>query len=132
MKQTLSYHGAVLAYDIDAQGIVSNAQYLNYLHQARVAIFKAKQIDFFELHNKGYDLVLAHCDIHFKSSLKPHERFYINSSYEFVGKMRLVFQHELFRDHDQQLVTKAIATIACVNTHTGKPCVLKEIFSHEF
>jgi YbgC/YbaW family acyl-CoA thioester hydrolase len=122
-----TWQSEVMIYDLDVQGIVSNAHYLNYLHQARVKMFQTVAIDFSEWHHRGFDLVVVHTDIHYKVPLRAGDKFTVHSRGELQGRLRVVFRHEIYRDSDARLTTQAVSTIACLNTQTGKPCMPEEL-----
>jgi acyl-CoA thioester hydrolase len=121
------WESEVRGYELDAQGIVNNANYFHYFDHVRIQHFFSKGIDWKSWHDEGHDLVLAHVDLDFKSSLKAHDKFYVISKLERVGKLRIVFQQSLFTQPDDRLVAQATNTVACVSRKNGKPCMPKHL-----
>ena len=76
-----SYHldFSVRDYELDLQGIVNNAVYLNYLEHARHEFLKSKGLDFNELHLQGYDAVVVRSEVDYKKSLRSGDEFTVET-----------------------------------------------------
>lgn len=107
--------------EIDIQNIVNNAAYLQYFDWARIQHLLLKGIDWEEWHRNGFNLVLIHVDMAIKQSLKAHDKFYIKSTYEKSGRLKVIFDQTIYKTSDDTLVAKAINTLACVSVQNGKP-----------
>lgn len=107
-------------YECDIQGIVNNSVYLNYLEHARHEFLIAKGLDFAELASQGINLVVTRTEIDYKSSLKSGNRFFVESIYQPVSKVRFQFEQKIFRRDDMQLMVKALVTGASINNQ-GRP-----------
>ena len=66
-------------YELDLEGIVNNAVYLNYLEHARHLFMQQLGLDFSELHYQGIDAVVTRIKIDYLSPLKSGDRFLIKS-----------------------------------------------------
>lgn len=115
-----TWHAEVRGYELDLQGIVNNAVYLQYLDQTRILYLLSKGIDWQQWHQDGYNLVVNHIDLSFKHSLKQHDRFYVTAKVEIQGRLKIVFHQSIFKEN-QTLVAVAKVTCVCVSTSTGKP-----------
>lgn len=115
----------VHANDLDIQKIVNNAAYMQYLHLARVQQFQLLGIDWEQWHNRGYNLVLAHADMHFKAPLVADDEFAVVSTVSRKGKLKIVFHQEIFRTSDNKCVLSSVNTVVCVDIKTGKPCFVE-------
>jgi len=122
------WENEVRDYEVDALGIVNNAHYFHYFDHCRVKHFQATGHDWFELHQRGFDIVLSHVDMQFKSPLRGHDRFYIESRYCFEGRLKLVFHQALYRQPGNQLAVKSVNTLVCVNTETQRPVRFSSCF----
>ena len=120
------WHSEVRGYEIDLQGIVNNAVYLQYLDHTRVLHLASKKIDWQTWHKNGYNLVVNHIDLHFKQPLRQHDQFYVTSRMEKVGRLKIVF-HQSIHKSDHILIASAINTCVCVNIATGKPAAPPEL-----
>ncbi|QBR83456.1 acyl-CoA thioesterase [Legionella israelensis] len=123
-----TWSSQVRAYEVDAQGIVNNAQYLSYFDNARTLQLMACGINWVELSHKGFNLILARAEIQFIKSLKAFQSFHIVSEVEQRGKLRLIFHQTLFVDNDTP-ACKGINTVVCVDNQRNKPVAIDTIFS---
>lgn len=126
LNNKFTWQSEVRGYELDLQGIVNNAVYLQYFDHVRVQHMMARGLDWQAWHHKGYNLVLIHVDMELKKSLQGYDKFYITSSIEMHGRLRVIFHQEIYRD-DHQLIAKAKNTIACVEIKTGKPVMPDEL-----
>lgn len=118
-------------YECDAQGIVNNAVYMNYLENARNRYITALGYSLYELFQKGEAPVLAHADLSFKRSLQGGEVYEVHTTPELKGSMRVVFVQDIYRvgkcvgydDIEEyinhELCVKASMTVAVL--HEEKP-----------
>ena len=114
-------------YECDLLGVVNNAVYQNYLEHARHAFIKTKGLDFANLYQKGYSLVLTKAELDYKYSLRSADQFVVRLRFGFQGKIRFVFEQDIFRLPDEQLVLSAKMTGTCINSQTGRPFFPEEV-----
>lgn len=107
--------------EVDLQGIVNNSNYFIYMAHARHKHLKQLGIDFAELHQDGYNLVLFQTNMTFKDSLSSGDSFTVTSKLEMDGKIKLKFIQEVIRNSDQKIVTIAEHIGTCVMIATGRP-----------
>jgi len=120
---------SVRDYECDLQGIVNNAVYLHYLEHARHTFLLERNIDFAKLHNEGIDLIVSRIEIDYKLSLTSGERFLIRSSMHREGHLRVVFDQEIRRIPDDNLVVKA--KVIGVGLRNGRPIRVTDIEGFE-
>ncbi len=120
-QQIFIWKGEVRDSELDAQGIVNNAVYFNYMEHARHKYAKSLGIDFFEMHKQGFDLVLVHTEIDYKAPLKSGDEFIVNSKLEVYGRIRFIFIQEIIRKSDCKIVAFGKNTVTCINRATGRP-----------
>jgi acyl-CoA thioester hydrolase len=120
-----TWHAEVRGYELDLQGIVNNAVYLQYFDHARVSYLMSKGIDWEIWHHQGYNFVVHHVDLHFKRSLRQHDQFYVTATVEKQGRLKVVFHQSIYRI-DNTLIATAITTCVCVSTSTNKPAAPSE------
>ena len=97
MSATFELEMEVRDYELDFQGIVNNAVYLNYLEFTRHKYLDAKGLNFVDLHRNGIDLVVSRNEIDYKQSLRAGDRFIVTVNTEMVGHVRLVFHQQILR-----------------------------------
>lgn len=124
----LSWNGEVRAHEIDAQGIVNNAHYFCYFDHVRTLQVKALGIDWVDLSKAGFDLVLVHAELSYHRSMRAFQCFQIKSCLEQVGKLKWVFDQQLF-DAENQLVCKGLNTVVCLDRQRNKPVSFDKIYT---
>ena len=127
IEEVYTWEGEVRDNETDLQGIVNNANYFIYMAHTRHKHLKMLGVDFAEVAQKGYNLVLVHTDMSFKDSLKSGDRFSVTSKIETKGKIRMAFIQKVIREFDKKVVAEAINTATCIHTQTGRPKFPEEI-----
>lgn len=112
-------------YEIDLQGIVNNATYLNYLEHTRHTFLKSKNIDFAVLHAEGIDLLIARNEINYRHSLISGDHFVVRLNTVREGPLRIIFEQDIFKLPDNKLV--AHSKVTGVGTRRGRPIKLEDI-----
>lgn len=129
---TSTWHADVRNYEVDAQGIVNNAVYMNYLDNARVQYLHQHTIDWQDWHKQGIDIVLYSSELRYHTALHECDRFYITTSCTLSGRLKLVFNQLITNTADGSLVLHATNTVVCVDRLHNKPCLPNDIKSHLF
>jgi acyl-CoA thioester hydrolase len=115
--------------ELDIQNIVNNAFYLQYFDHTRIQQLLSKGIDWEEWHRNGFNFVLFHVDMAIKQSLKAHDKFYVKSSYEKSGRLKIIFDQTIYKTSNNTLVAKAINTLVCVSVKNGKPVMPEQLLT---
>jgi len=119
-------------YELDMEGVVNNAQYLNYLEHARHEFLKTLNIDFSKLVESGLNLIVVRSEVDYKAPLKSGMEFTIKTRFEKLSRIKVVFFQDIFLKPDHKLMTGAKIIGACINNE-GRPVFPKEwndIFDH--
>jgi acyl-CoA thioester hydrolase len=126
-NETYIWEGEVRDNETDLQGIVNNSNYFIYMAHTRHKHLKELGIDFAEMSEQGYNLVLVHSDISFRDSLKSGDWFTVTSRAETSGKIRVAFLQQVIRKSDNKVVAEAVNTATCIHTESGRPRFPEEI-----
>ncbi|BBP42538.1 acyl-CoA thioesterase [Thiosulfativibrio zosterae] len=105
-------------YECDLQGVVNNSVYQNYLEHARHEFLLENQVDFAGLAAQGIDLMVARVEVDYKSSLRPHDDFYVTVAVEAEGRVKAIFVQHIYKS-DGTLVVSARTT--GVTVKAGRP-----------
>lgn len=97
-------------YECDLQGIVNNAVYQNYLEHARHEFLNSRGLDFSELTALGVIIVVIRAELDYKQALRPGERFSVSVSVKKLGRLKVVFEQEIRRLSDNELMLEAKIT----------------------
>tara|TARA_B110000444_G_C18757815_1_gene556036 strand:+ start:568 stop:963 length:396 start_codon:yes stop_codon:yes gene_type:complete len=111
MKNTLfTVESQVRDYECDLQGIVNNAVYQHYLEHARHECLNSKGLSFAELTALGVIIVVIRAELDYRQALRPGDRFSVSVSAKKMGRLKLVFEQEIRRLTDNELMLEAKIT----------------------
>lgn len=114
-------------YEVDAEGIVNNANYLHYLEHTRHEFCDGAGLSFREMHQRGIDPVLSRVEIDYKSPLTLGESFVSKLNMRRRGPI-FVFEQDIYKT-DGTPVVKALVSVACLeNGRLSRGDVLAEAF----
>lgn len=101
--------------EIDAQGIVNNANYFVYMAHCRHKYLHQVGINFAEMAKANQNLLLIATTMEFKKPLRANEAFYVTCQLvPSDSKLRFAFEQEV-RNAKDELCVKAINTGVCVD-----------------
>lgn len=104
-------------YELDAEGIVNNANYLHYLELTRHEFCEWAGVSFAGMRRKGIDPVLSRVEIDYMVPLRGDDRVVSRLSLIRKGP-RFIFCQNLYRESDMLLSAHAI--VSCVTMENGK------------
>ncbi|MFW5755571.1 MAG: acyl-CoA thioesterase [Tangfeifania sp.] len=116
-------------YECDIQGIVNNSVYQNYLEHCRHKFLEKIGLSFAQLHNNGVDAVVIRAELNYKFPLRPGDSFIVRLKMAKQGRLRIIFNQQVIRKHDNKLMVDARITAAL--TRNGRP-VSPEILENKF
>lgn len=100
-------------YELDAEGIVNNANYLHYLEHTRHQFCTQNGISFAEMQERGIIPVLNKVEIEYKTPLRSGDSFVSKLNLERKGP-RFVFYQDIFKP-DGTMVVKAVVSCVCLS-----------------
>ncbi|MFC1477902.1 acyl-CoA thioesterase [Candidatus Margulisiibacteriota bacterium] len=118
---------SVRDYECDLQGVVNNSTYFNYLEHARHEYLHFIGVNFTEMYNKGYNLVVTRAEADYKYPLTSGDKFYITVRMEQESRIRFAFYQDIFRASDDKPVIKAKIVGTSLDAKTGRPCLPEEL-----
>ena len=114
-------------YEVDAEGIVNNANYLHYLEHTRHEFCQFAGFTFREMHSQGIDPVLRKVEIEYLTPLGLGEEMISKLNISRKGA-RFIFQQDIYKP-DGTPVVKSIVTVACLeNGRVGRGELLAQKF----
>ena len=100
-------------YELDAEGIVNNANYLHYLEHTRHQFCTQNGISFAEMQERGIIPVLNKVELEYKTPLRSGDSFVSKLNLERKGA-RFVFHQDIFKP-DGTMVVKAVVSCVCLS-----------------
>lgn len=113
-------------YECDMDHVVNNAVYLNYLEHARHEFLMGLGIQFGELSKQGISLVVTRIEADFRASLTTGDTFFVRTSFNRKGRIRLQFNQSVYRTPDNRLMLSAVVTGTALNER-GRPEIPPEL-----
>ncbi|MCM1450198.1 MAG: acyl-CoA thioesterase [Clostridiales bacterium] len=105
-------------YELDVEGIVNNANYLHYLELTRHDFCETAGYTFQQMHEQGYDPVLARAEINYMTPLRMGDT--MTSCLNVCRRgPRYFFEQDIFRKSDGAQCIHAIITVVIL--HDGRP-----------
>jgi len=115
-------------YELDAQGIVNNSVYQNYLEHARHEFLFHHGVDFADFAAKGILLVVKSLEMNFKTSLTSRDKFKVEVLAVKEGNLKVVFKQNIIRLSDNKTALSAeVKGVCLVNGRPVKPETLPEV-----
>ncbi|MDE6131035.1 MAG: acyl-CoA thioesterase [Muribaculaceae bacterium] len=115
-------------YEVDAEGIVNNANYLHYMEHTRHEFCESAGLSFREMHLRGIDPVLSRVEIRYRRPLGLGESMVSCLNISRRGPL-FVFEQGIYTP-DGQLVVEGIVEVACLeNGRLSRGTVLAEAFA---
>ncbi|MBD5203184.1 MAG: acyl-CoA thioesterase [Bacteroides sp.] len=100
-------------YEIDAQGIVNNANYLHYLELTRHDFCEEHGYSFAAMHADGLDPVVRRVEMDYLTSLRMGDEMVSCLNFRRRGA-RFYFDQDIYRSSDMAPVLRAVITIVCL------------------
>jgi len=104
--------------ELDAQGVVNNANYFIYMAHARHKYLHDIGIDFSEMTANKQNLFLVSANIEYKRPLRANEKFYVTCKlvpFNPGGKVRFAFDQEVRKIDTDELMAKGLNVGVCVD-----------------
>mgnify|MGYP001034277621 FL=1 len=118
-KHTLEMQ--VRDYELDLQGIVNNAVYINYLEHARHQFLSDQGIDFEGLFREGIAAMVIKSEKKYKQSLRSKDEFVVETYTSKKGRFKIIFHQTILNKQDHSVCIEAEITTACIDLATKKP-----------
>ena len=127
MEPIFQYKMKVRDYELDAQGIVNNANYQHYYEVTRHEFLESCGVSFMEVHNQGIDPIVSSITIKYKNSLVGSDEFICTVNLEKKG-IRYYFNQQIIRLPDNVLCSEARVEVVClINGKVGRPDLFDKI-----
>ncbi|HEV2613609.1 MAG TPA: acyl-CoA thioesterase [Gammaproteobacteria bacterium] len=110
-------------YEVDFQGIVNNAVYMNFLDHARSKYLESLGFDIVKIAQEGINIVLFETTLKFKRSLRFRDEYHIKTNLIRLSRFKLYMPQEIINTQTNTLCVEASNYLCCVNAQTGKPCM---------
>ena len=114
-------------YEVDAEGIVNNANYLHYLEHTRHEFCQQAGLTFREMHERGLDPVVTHIDIRYIRSLGLGDSMISRLGLSRRGPV-FVFRQDIFTPDGEPVVRATVDIASFENGRISRGDALAEAF----
>ncbi|MFQ5554730.1 MAG: acyl-CoA thioesterase [Acidimicrobiia bacterium] len=128
MSWPVEYRRKVRYSDTDAQGIVFNGNYFTYMDDALTDWLDATGLGGGGLVERGFDIVLAHAEVDFRSSARLGDTLVTAPRVAAVGRTSVTFTVEVRDEETGRLVVEASQIQVLVDAETFRPAPVPAFF----
>ncbi len=128
MEWPVTYLRKVRYSDTDAQGIAFNGNYFTYFDDALTDYLEAAGFAGTALTERGYDVVLAHAELDFRSSARLGETIAVTARVARIGTSSVTFTLEARNRDTGELVVEGKEIHVMVDTKTLRPIPVPQFF----
>ena len=121
----------VRSYELDVQGHVNYAVYLNYLEYARVATMEQIGIPFQDFIKKGKYVVIVEMNIKYLAPATLGDELEITLEGMKAGRTSITFKQEIFNKKNNKKVLEGQLVAVFINKE-GRPVAMDEEFKQVF
>lgn len=127
-KYIFELHIKVRDYEVDAEGIVNNANYLHYLEHTRHEFCEWAGLSFRAMHEQGIDPVLRRVNIEYLRPLGLGDTMVSKLGLRRQGAL-FVFVQDIFTPAGEPVVRADVAVASVENGRLGRGVKLAEAFN---
>ncbi|MCH5221383.1 MAG: acyl-CoA thioesterase [Muribaculaceae bacterium] len=114
-------------YEVDAEGIVNNANYLHYLEHTRHEFCEQAGLSFKEMHRLGLDPVVSRIEIRYLRSLGLGDTMVSKLALSRRGPV-FVFQQDIYTPSGESVVKAIVEIVSFENGRLSRGEKLAEAF----
>lgn len=114
-------------YELDAEGIVNNANYLHYLELTRHEFCESAGLSFSAMRQRGIDPVLSRVEIDYMVPLRAGDRMVSKLNLTRRGP-RFIFQQDIYHLDGRPVVKATVTAVALENGRLSRGEALAELF----
>ncbi len=114
-------------YEVDAEGIVNNANYLHYLEHTRHEFCEQAGLSFRSMHEQGADPVVTHIDIRYLRSLRLGDTMISKLNLHRRGPV-FVFQQDIYTPAGDAVVKASVDIASFENGRLSRGDTLANAF----
>lgn len=115
----------VRGYHLDIYAHVNNARYVEFLEEARWALFDDSEVGK-EMISRGFAFTVVNINVSYLSEARVNDVLLIITDVKKIGNKSITLSQKIFRKEDMKHVVDAEVTFVLVNMKTGKAVVVDE------
>jgi thioesterase-3 len=117
--------------EIDVNGHVNNAKYLEYYEWGREDWYERAGLDFATITEMNIGTVVVNINVNYRKEVRQGEHLTIRTAPERLGRTSFVLKQELINEAGQ-VVNDAVVTTVTINLQTRQPAPVPEQIARFF
>ncbi|HOP29332.1 MAG TPA: thioesterase family protein [Spirochaetota bacterium] len=115
----------VRGYHLDIYAHVNNARYVEFLEEARWALFDDSEVGK-DMISRGFAFTVVNINVSYLSEARVNDLLSIVTDMKKIGNKSITLSQKIFRKTDMKQVVDAEVTFVLVNIKTGKAVVIDD------
>ena len=115
----------VRGYHLDIYAHVNNARYVEFLEEARWALFDDSEVGK-EMISRGFAFTVVNINVSYLSEARVNDVLVIITDMKKIGNKSITLSQKIFKKGDMKQVVDAEVTFVLVNMKTGKAAVIDD------
>ena len=115
----------VRGYHLDIYAHVNNARYVEFLEEARWALFDDSEVGK-DMISRGFAFTVVNINVSYLSEARVNDVLVIITDLKKIGNKSVTLSQKIFRKGDMKQVVDAEVTFVLVNVKTGKAVVIDD------
>jgi thioesterase III len=111
--------------EIDVNGHVNNAKYLEYLEWGREEWYEAGELHYDTLKELGIQTVTVNININYRNECRQGDRLIVTTEPQSIGRSSYVLRQEIVNEHGE-LCADALVTSVALDVETRKSRAVPE------
>ena len=118
--------------EIDINGHVNNAKYLEYLEWGREDLYECLELPYSYLLAQDIMTVTVNININYRKEAIQNDRLTIITRLDTVGNTSFTMKQEIIRDGDQSLIADAHVTLVTVAATSRQKIPVPHLIRHHY
>lgn len=115
----------VRGYHLDIYAHVNNARYVEFLEEARWALFDDSDVGK-DMISRGFAFTVVNINVSYLSEARVNDVLVIVTDLEKIGNKSVTLSQKIYKKTDMKQVVDAQVTFVLVNMKTGKAVVIDD------
>lgn len=118
--------------EIDINGHVNNAKYLEYLEWGREDLYECLKLPYSYLLVQDIMTVTVNININYRKEAIQNDRLTIITRLDTIGNTSFTMKQEIIRDGDQSLIADAHVTLVTVAATSRQKITVPHLIRHHY
>ena len=118
--------------EIDINGHVNNAKYLEYLEWGREDLYECLELPYSYLLAQDIMTVTVNININYRKEAIQNDRLTIITRFDTIGNTSFTMKQDIIRESDQSLIADAHVTLVTVAATSRQKIPVPQLIRHHY